>query len=216
MNKLEHTRRWAPMQRSANRHQKSSQGTNRRASAGAIRALSQPGQLLPSTNRAQNVSSLRPATPRCVNCSYNRSICSALFSRNDLYISSELTEMLTNVKQSLDKELTGIDSHMENFEVQQKLLEEELKDFKSLGQRIPKNQERIVPPALVVITCTHFSVYCTWSLLTYLHRVKCIRRSQVRRIHNSLDEEKQFKVNEPCEWAVWCMCCSICICTNTG
>lgn len=86
--------------------------------------------------------------------------CSALFSRNDLYIPSELTEMLTNMKQSLDKvsdKLTGIDSRMENFEVQQKLLEEELKDFKSTGQPNPKNRERIVPPALAVTI--HFSVY---------------------------------------------------------
>ena len=100
--------------------------------------------------------------------------------------------MLTNMKQSLDKvsdKLTGIDSRMENFEVQQKLLEEELKDFKSSGQPIPKNRERIVPPALAVITCTHFSVYL---VSTYI-----FTQSQVRRIHNSLDEEKQFKVNEP-------------------
>ena len=97
--------------------------------------------------------------------------------------------MLTHMKQSLDKvsdKLTGIDSSMENFEVQQKLLEEELKDFKSSGKPIHKNWERIVPPALAVI---HFSMYLVY---TYI-----FTQSQVWRIHNSLDEEKQFKVNEP-------------------
>ena len=47
MDKLERTRRWAEMQRSTNRHQKSSRTTNRRASTGttgAVRSLSFPNQ----------------------------------------------------------------------------------------------------------------------------------------------------------------------------
>lgn len=91
-----------------------------------------------------------------------------MFSRNDLYIPSELTELLTNLKQSLDKvsdKLTSIDSRMENFEVQQKLMEEELKDFKSAGQPNPKNRERIVPPALAVIT--HLVVHISYSIDIY-------------------------------------------------
>ena len=60
-------------------------------------------------------------------------------------------EVLTSMKQSLENvsgKLSVIDSRMDKFEMQQKMLEAELKPACKSN---PKNRERIVPPILAVI-----------------------------------------------------------------
>ena len=61
---------------------------------------------------------------------------SVLCFRSHSCAPNDLTELLTTMKQSLDnvsEKLTGIATRMESFEVQQRVLEEELKDLKSAG-----------------------------------------------------------------------------------
>ena len=88
--------------------------------------------------------------------SLHLTICIALCILNSRADSSDLLELMTNMKQSLDKvsdKLTNIDARMEKFEVQQNTMEEELRDFKSTGcsaSMNSKGRERIVPPELAV------------------------------------------------------------------